>query len=90
MSPGPRPISIASGILIHLAVWPQWTWAETRGSWMCPFLGGVGSPSNNVVGAEAYLYAKFHLDPSNRLARIHQRHRQSGHRDGQTDSSTDR
>jgi len=27
-------------------------------------------------GAEAYLYAKFHLDPSNRLATIHQCHRQ--------------
>ena len=26
--------------------------------------------------AEAYLRAKFHLDPSNRLATIHQRHRQ--------------
>ena len=27
---------------------------------------------------EVYLRAKFHLDPSNRLARIHQLHRQSG------------
>jgi len=26
--------------------------------------------------AEAYLHAKFHLDPSNRLATVHQRHRQ--------------
>jgi len=26
----------------------------------------------------AYLHAKFHLDPSNRLAMIHQRHRQRG------------
>jgi len=29
-----------------------------------------------VARAEAYLHAKFHLDPSNRLATIHQRHRQ--------------
>ena len=36
-SPGPRPTSIPSGILIHLAAWPQWTWAENWG--LCPFLG---------------------------------------------------
>jgi len=41
--------------------------------------GGAGSPSNNVATAEAYLHAKFHLDPSNRLATIHQRYRQTGH-----------
>jgi len=34
-----------------------------------------------VARAEAYLHAKFHLDPSNRLATIHQRYRQ----DRQTD-----
>ena len=28
--------------------------------------------------AYAYLHAKFHLDPSHRLATIHQRHRQTG------------
>ena len=32
--------------------------------------------------AEAYLHAKFHLDPSNRLATVHQRYRQ----DRQTDN----
>jgi len=34
----------------------------------------------------AYLHAKFHLDPSNRLATVHQRHRQTGQteRTGQT------
>jgi len=31
-----------------------------------------------VARAEIYLRAKFHLDPSNRLATIHQRHRQTG------------
>jgi len=34
-----------------------------------------------MVGAEAYIRAKFHLNPCNRLATIHQRHRQ----DRQTD-----
>jgi len=33
-----------------------------------------------VARAEAYPHTKFHLDPSNRLATIHQRHRQIGHR----------
>ena len=49
MSPGPRPISLASGILIHLAVWPEQTWAENLG--LClPFWGRrVGSPSNTVT-----------------------------------------
>jgi len=41
-----------------------------------------------VAGAEAYLHAKFHLDPSNRLATIHQGHRQTD-RTGQ-DRQTDR
>ena len=39
-----------------------------------------------MARAEAYLHAKFHLDPFNRLATIHQRYRQTG----QTDSQTDR
>jgi len=34
-----------------------------------------------VARAEAYLHVKFHLDPSNRLATMHQRHRQTGHQD---------
>jgi len=40
---------------------------------------------HTVARAEAYLRAKFHLDPSNRLATVHQRYRQ----DRQTDM-TDR
>jgi len=35
-----------------------------------------------VAWAEAYLLAKFHLDPSNRLATIHQRHRQERQENG--------
>jgi len=42
-----------------------------------------------VARAEAYLHAKFRLDPSNRLATIHQRHRQTG-QDRQTYRTTDR
>jgi len=37
---------------------------------------GAGSPSNNVASAGSYLQAKFHFDPSNRLATIHRRYRQ--------------
>ena len=38
--------------------------------------------------AEAYLHAKFHLDPSNRLATVHERYRQTGQtgQDRQTDN----
>jgi len=39
-----------------------------------------------VARAETYLHAKFHLDPSNRLATVHQRHRN----DRQTDRQTNR
>ena len=38
-----------------------------------------------MARAEAYLQAKFHLDPSNHLATIHQRYRQTGQTDRQTD-----
>jgi len=31
MSPGPRPTSVPSGILIHPALWPQQTWAKNGG-----------------------------------------------------------
>jgi len=43
-----------------------------------------------VARAEAYLHAKLHLDPSNRLATIHQRHRQTGQTGRQSDRQTDR
>jgi len=52
-----------------------------------PFWGeelGPQSPYiHNVATAEAYLYTKWHLDPFNRLATIHQRYRQTD-RTGQT------
>jgi len=43
--------------------------------------GELGSHLNNVARAEAYPLAKFHLDPFNQLATIHQRHRQTGQTD---------
>jgi len=42
----PRPSSMPSGILIHPAVWPQWTWAENGE--LCPLFRGAGYPSNTM------------------------------------------
>jgi len=52
---------------------------------MRPFGRGELGPdlTYNVARAEAYLPAKFHLDPFNRLATLHERYRQ-------TDRQTDR
>jgi len=55
---------------------------------MCPFGRGDLGPHLTQCGqGQAYLHAKFHLDPSNRLATIHQRYSQTGQTDrtGQTD-----
>jgi len=38
---------------------------------------------------EAYLQAKFHLDPPSRLATIHQRHRQTDRQTGQDRQRSD-
>jgi len=69
MLPGSRPIFVPSGILIQ-------TFGHNRHG---PRIGGLcpfGSPSN-IIWPEPrptiYLHAKFYLDPSNRLATIHQR-----------------
>jgi len=42
-----------------------------------PFGGSWVPILHNVSCAEAYLHTKQHLDPSNRLATIHERHRQT-------------
>ena len=82
-SPGLRPSSIPSGILIYLAA----TDMGRKLDGGCTRLGqGAGSPSNNVVRAEDYLPAKFHLDPSDRLATVHERHRQDRTDRQRTDS----
>ena len=40
-SPGPRPTSIQSAILVHRAIWPQRTLAKNG---LCPFRGGELGP----------------------------------------------
>ena len=70
MLPGPRSSIVPSGILIHPAIWPQQTWAET---WrLCPLFGeGSWVPIwHNVAWAEAYVYTKWHLDPSSPLGTL--------------------
>jgi len=84
-SPGLRPSSIPSDILIHAAIWPQQIWAENLGT-VPLWGGGAGSPLQCGQG-EAYVHAKFRLDPSSRLATVHQRHRETDRTDRQrTDS----
>ena len=67
---GSMPTSLTSGILIHLAIWPQQIWVENWGAAWGPIY-------HNMARVEVYPPAKFHLDPSNRLATIHQRYRQT-------------
>ena len=66
-SPGPRPTSVLSGILIHPAIWPQQIWTENWGALPLCGRGSWVPMQNNVTRAEAYLHAKFHLDRSNRF-----------------------
>jgi len=46
MWPGPRPISVVSGLLIHPAVWPQYT-VRIAGA-ASPLFWGDGSPSKTM------------------------------------------
>jgi len=78
LPPGHRPTSVPSGILIHPTVWPQYMGRKLRELLCRPFVEGSWVPiQHNVARAKAYLRAKFHLDPSNRLATIHQHYRQT-------------
>jgi len=46
-SPGPRPTSVPSGILIHSSIWPQQIWTKNCGA--VPLWGrGAGSPCNTM------------------------------------------
>jgi len=69
---------MASAILIHPAVWPQWTWAENWGGGLrpLPFGGrGAGSLSNIMwTGPRPTCMPSFIF--RHRLATIHQRYRQ--------------
>jgi len=51
--------------------------------------GELGPHLTQCGQAEAYLHAKFHLDPSNRLAIVHQRYRQTDRQDIQTGQRSD-
>ena len=56
-------------------------------------MGELSAPiEHSVAWAEAYLHAKFQLDPSNRLATIDQCHRQTDRTDrkGQLSDSIER
>jgi len=45
-------------------------------------VGAAGSPPNTMSpGPRPYLHTKWHLDPCNRLATIHQRYRQRDRQD---------
>ena len=44
---------------------------------LCPFPWRELGSRHNVAWGEAYLRTKWHLDPTNRLATLHQRHRQT-------------
>ena len=47
------------------------------------FLRELGPIEHKVAWAEASLHTKLHLDPSNRLATVHQRYRETGRQDRQ-------
>ena len=66
-----------SGILVHAAIWPKQIWAENGG--YAPLGEGELGPHLTQCGKGRGLpawNAKFHLDPPDRLATIHQRYRQ--------------
>jgi len=60
---------------------------KLAGGYSLSVAGGAGSLSiaMSPTWAEAYLCTKWHLNPSNRLAILHQRYRQT---DKQTDRTT--
>jgi len=48
--------------------------------------GELGPYLTQCAQAEAYVRAKFHLDPSNRLATVHQRYRRQDRTEQRSDS----
>ena len=67
-SPRPRFTSVESGMLVHIAVWPQQTSAK---NWMGVVLFSRGERvhiEHKVAWAEAYLHTKWYLSPSSLLA----------------------
>jgi len=47
------------------------------------FVGSWVPIQHNVAWADAYLRTEWHIDPSNRLATMHQRYRQTDRQDRQ-------
>jgi len=65
-----------SGTLIHIQPFGHnGHGPKIRGGGYAPLVR-AGSPFKTMWPGQTYLNAKFHLDPSNRLATIHQRYRQ--------------
>jgi len=79
-SPGPRPSSIPSDILINAVISPQQIWTENWG--ICPFGEGELGPYLTQCGQGRGLPACQVSSWSVRLATVHERHRQT---DRQTD-----
>ena len=71
-SPGPRPTSIPSGILMHPAVWQQYKSAKNWAGGLCPLFGGgeLGPHLAQCGLDQAHLHAKCHLYSSSHLATI--------------------
>jgi len=80
MSPGFRPTSVPTGILIHPAVWLQQRWIEI-GDWI-PFGGQLG-PHLTQRGWGRGLPPRWVSSWSIRLATIHQSHTDRQDRTGQ-------
>jgi len=58
-SPGLRPTSIPSGVLMHPAVWPHRNRPKIGEGAPLPLGRGAGFPANKVAWAEACLHAKY-------------------------------
>ena len=58
---------VPSGILIHPAVWPQWTSAKNWAGWVCLFFWGQLGPSRIQSRLPRFIPSKWHLSPSSRL-----------------------
>ena len=72
--------------LLRWATVPVQSGPTVGGRGCCaPMHGGAEFPPNTVAWTEAYIHTKWHPNPSNRLATIHQRYRQTDMTDRETD-----
>ena len=63
-SPGPRPTSMPSDILVISLLATTYIGRKLG---LCPFRGGGAGTPSNTMSREAYLRTKWHLDPCSRL-----------------------